>query len=163
MKQIGFVGFSGSGKSSLAKIAGTYGFKAVDTDAEIIRKYGSKPFDAILAGDEKSFRDIESETIASCIASDASVIAFGGGVNFNHKSFDKIREAGIKIIYLKSSFEELGKRFKERPLYLRLGLDGYKKLYKSREPLYENCADFTIDTCNKTLEEIWTEVKKLWN
>ncbi|HSW61496.1 MAG TPA: shikimate kinase, partial [bacterium] len=82
MKRIGFVGFSGSGKSSLMNIAGSAGFRTVDTDAAILSKYGTGPFDAILNGNEEGFRCVESETISYCIKSDAQIFAFGGGFHY---------------------------------------------------------------------------------
>jgi len=163
MKRIGLVGFSGSGKSSVVETAGKRGFKTADTDRSIRSEFGDEPFEMISFGDEDPFRKIESEVIRKILETDTQLIAFGGGFHYLHKAFPAVESAGVKLVYLKASIDELSDRFGDRPLFKKLGMEGYRELFNERRPLYEKCADFTVDTADRPVNEIWFEVERIWN
>ena len=162
MRRLGLIGFSGSGKSSLAAFASKNGFKTVDTDA-LIEEKDPKAFELLENGAEEDFRTLETCVISDVLKSDFDFAAFGGGVHFGHPAWKKIYESSLKLVYLRSSFENLAGRFEERPLCRKLGTDGYKRLFDSRCPLYEKAASFVVDTDGRGLNEIWSEIAEIWN
>jgi len=162
MRRIGLIGFSGSGKSSLAAIASQNGFTTVDTDS-LIEKQNPEVFELLENGREDEFRTLETSVISEVLKSDFDFAAFGGGVHFAHPVWKGIYKSSLKLVYLRSSFENLAGRFEERPLYRKLGLESYKRLFRSRVPLYEKAAAFVVDTDGRGLNEIWSEVFEIWN
>ena len=162
MKRLGLIGFSGSGKSSLAAIASKNGFTTVDTDS-LIEKQSPEAFGLLGNGREDEFRTLETSVISDVLKSDFDFAAFGGGVHFAHPAWKEIYKNSLKLVYLRSSFENLAGRFGERPLCRKLGLESYEKLFRSRCPLYEKAAAFVVDTDGRGLSEIWSEVFEIWN
>ena len=162
MRRLGLIGFSGSGKSSLAALASKNGFNTIDTDA-LIKEKDPKVFDLLEQDREKDFRTLETSVISGILKSDFDIAAFGGGVHYAHPVWKDIRESGLKLVYLRSSFEDLIGRFEERPLYKKLGREGYERLFLARCPLYEKAAAFVVDTEGRGLNEIWSEIEEIWN
>ena len=162
MRRLGLIGFSGSGKSSLAVFASKNGFKTVDTDA-LIERQSPNAVKLLENGAEDDFRMLEASAVSQVLKSDFDFAAFGGGVHYNHPAWKEIYETSLKLVYLRSSFENLAGRFEERPLYRKLGLKDYERLFKSRCPLYEKAATFVVDTDGRGLSEIWSEVFEIWN
>lgn len=163
MKRIGFIGFSGSGKSSLTKLAQETGFKTVDTDSLMIERFGFNEFFRIIDGDDAGFRSMESEVIKDALKSDAQIIAFGGGFHQGHKSFGNVMIPSVKLVYLRTAFDDIVDRVKDRPLFIKLGIEKYRMLFEERAPLYAGCADFTVDAGERSLNGIWLEVERIWN
>lgn len=163
MKSIGLIGFSGSGKSSLAKLAKLSGFKTVDTDSVITERYGPDEFCRIIDGDDAGFRAIESEVIADALKSDAEIFAFGGGFHSGHPAFERVASSAMKLIYLRVSFDEIKDRVTDRPLFKKLGLEKYRMLFEERAPFYSGCAGFTVDADGRSQDDVWLEVGRIWN
>ena len=162
MRRLGLIGFSGSGKSSLASFAAKNGFKAVDSDV-LIEAENPKAAELLENGAEDDFRTLETSVISGILKSDFDFAAFGGGVHYAHPAWKEIYESGLKLVYLRSSFENLIGRFEERPLCKKLGCEGYEKLFSARRPLYEKAAAFVVDTDGRGLSEIWSEIEEIWN
>ncbi|MBO4711980.1 hypothetical protein J5681_08750 [bacterium] len=162
MRRLGLIGFSGSGKSSLAAFASKNGFKAVDLDA-LIEEKNPNAAELLEHDREDDFRTLETCVISGILKSDFDFVAFGGGVHFAHPAWKEIRESGLKLVYLRSSFENLIGRFEKRPLFKKLGREGYEKLFSARLPLYEKAAAFVVDIDGRGLNEIWSEIEEIWN
>ena len=162
MRRLGLIGFSGSGKSSLVSLAAKNGFKAVDSDV-LIEAENPSAVELLENGAEDDFRTLETSVISGILKSDFDFAAFGGGVHFAHPAWKEIYESGLKLVYLRSSFENLIGRFDERPLCKKLGREGYEKLFSARVPLYEKAAAFVVDTDGRGLSEIWSEIEEIWN
>lgn len=162
MKRLGLIGFSGSGKSSLASLAAKGGFKSVDSDVLIETE---NPDAAVLLEQdrEEDFRMLETLVISGILKSDFDFAAFGGGVHYAHPAWKEIYQSGLKLVYLRSTFESLIGRFEDRPLCKKLGREGYEKLFSARLPLYEKAAAFVVDTDGRGLSEIWSEIEEIWN
>ena len=162
MRRLGLIGFSGSGKSSLASLAAKNGFKAVDSDV-LIEAENPKVSELLENGAEEDFRMLETSVISGILNSDFDFADFGGGVHYAHPAWKEIYESGLSLVYLRSSFENLVGRFEDRPLYKKLGREGYEKLFLARLPLYEKAATFVVDTDGRGLSEIWSEIEEIWN
>ena len=162
MRRLGLIGFSGSGKSSLISFAAENGFNAVDSDV-LIEAESQKAFELLESGSEEGFRMLETSVISRILKSDFDFAAFGGGVHFAHHAWKEVYESSLKLVYLRSSFENLIGRFEERPLYKKLGREGYERLFHARLPLYEKAAAFVVDIDGRGLSEIWSEIEEIWN
>lgn len=163
MKRIGLIGFSGSGKSSLAHIAGLNSYVFADSDKMLRTKYGDKPESILIEGREDVFREMEDDVILEILKTDASFIAFGGGFHYGSKLWCKVSASGVKLIYLRDTFDNLFSRVADRPMLKRLGHEKYRQLFEERKPLYMRASSFVVDTDKRSADKIWLEVEGIWN
>ncbi len=146
---IALCGMMGCGKSTVAAvIAEKYGYKLVDTDAEIEKIYG--PINDIFARyGEGYFRKIEGQTIKDCLShGDKLIISLGGGAVLSEENVAAIKNAA-KLVYLRTEAENLIKRLKNstnRPLLNGTMRDRVVQILAQREPVYEGVADKIVDT-----------------
>ena len=156
--KIYLVGPMGVGKTTVGrKIAHKLSCDFLDTDQIIETRTGvsiSHIFD--LEGEE-GFRVRETKLLTE-IAQDGSelrVVATGGGMILRQANRDMMRQSG-RVIYLRADAEHLWNRLRQRtkrslrhrPL---LDVDDLKttitELLEVRAPLYQKCADFSVDVC----------------
>jgi shikimate kinase len=166
---IGLIGYRGSGKSAVAQlVALKLACEWIDADVEIEFRAG-KSIAAIFADDgENRFRQFESEVLADLLKRDNIVAAFGGGVVLKDANRallidrDRLKQ---KFFWLTASPQTLHGRIiadkttgERRPnLTVAGGLLEVERLLAVREPLYRACADFEIDTENRTAAEVADE------
>ena len=99
MRRLGLIGFSGSGKSSLAYLAAKSGFAAVDSDT-LIKAENPNAANLLENGREEDFRTLETSVISVILKSDFDFAAFGGGIHFAHPAWKEIYDSGLKLVYL---------------------------------------------------------------
>jgi shikimate kinase len=152
---ISLVGMPGSGKSTVGRqLARQLGWRFIDSDAEIERHIGGSIRAFFEQQGEDAFRDLEQATLARLAVGDAVVLATGGGGVLREANRKALR-AGGKVVYLRSSPEELFRRLRhdrQRPL-LQVA-DPQKRLrelFQQRDPLYRDAADFIIETGRPTV------------
>jgi len=164
-KNIVLIGLMGSGKTTIGrKLAEKSGMKFVDTDELIVQKAG-KSIKLIFAEEgELFFRDLESEIIEEVSRQENLVISTGGGAVLRDENTDNLKQNGV-LFYLYAPAEELFERIKndtERPLINTANpVETLKIIQERREVLY-NQADFKINTCEKTPEEVVNEIINLF-
>ena len=160
------IGYRATGKTTLGRIlAERLGWDWIDADVEIERLAG-KSIGRIFAEDgERSFRDMEARVIADLCRRDRLVLAAGGGAPLRPESRKAMREAG-KVVWLTARPETILARMSadattaaRRPnLTSQEPLQEIVQLLKSREPIYEETADFIIDTEGTTPEALAEEI-----
>jgi shikimate kinase len=160
------IGYRATGKTTLAKLlAQRLGWQWIDADVEIERLAG-KTIAQIFADDgEPAFRDLEAQVIADLCRRETLVLAAGGGAPLREENRRIMRQSG-KVVWLKASPETILKRMsgdaatpQRRPSLTGRGpLDEIVQLLARREPMYRDTADFTIDTENRTPEELTAEI-----
>ncbi len=158
-KNVIFIGFMGSGKSTIAKgLARALGAKFMDTDSEIKKRNG-KGIKAIFAEFGEDFFRCQERNLASELKDlKGYVIATGGGF---HKALQKSENS--VIIYLKASFEFLRERLGEKGLKKRpLFADTQKAraLYEARLAEYEKIANLIVNVEGKSPKELIDEIVK---
>lgn len=157
-------GMMGCGKTTVARVLSTtYGKICVDTDEEIVKKYGNIS-DIFAKFGEAEFRKKESKIAIEVAKLDGVVISTGGGLVMNPDNVKALKSTG-KIIYLRARKDTLFKRLKSddtRPLLS--GGDTFAKIEKilsEREPTYQSVADAIIDTDNLSPEEIAKNIMEM--
>lgn len=146
------VGPMGVGKTTIGKkLAKKLGIPFIDTDQLVARSNG--PIDEIFEKQGESvFRRLEEEAVLEAIST-PSVVATGGGAILS----DQTRTAltGAKVVYLATDGRHIANRLVggNRPL-LKDGISDWRRIYESRKELYEQVADFTVDTSKMALKSI---------
>lgn len=153
---VALCGMMGCGKTTVAKIiAQKYGVQLIDTDEIIVRRFG--PISDIFAEKgEEYFRRLESAVIAEiCVDASQKVVALGGGAVLEDENVRNLKKCG-KIVFLRTEEQNLAKRLEnstDRPLLQGTMRDKIRQILLKRTPIYENAADYIIDTDGLTPEE----------
>lgn len=153
------IGPMGVGKTTIGKkLAKLLNCAFIDTDKEIVKEHGSinKIFDKL---GERHFRKLESQYLVKALAS-GGVIATGGGVVTQLQNRKVLRDN--YVIYLSSTGRHMASRLLtgKRPL-IKNGMADWKRIYEERKPLYEEVADAEVQTSNKPLSGIVSEIVEL--
>lgn len=160
------IGFMGSGKTSVG-IRLSYQMKRtmIDTDKWIEQKQNMKVSEIFDKYGENAFRKMETECLKELIrTTDKQIISVGGGLPMEKENHSLLKELG-RVVYLKVTPEKVYERLKDditRPL-LQVAdpMERIRSLMAQRSPVYEKCADMTIEVSDKTFEEILENLKKI--
>lgn len=159
-------GMMGAGKTTVGiLISDLTGMRWYDTDDLITDKYG-KIADIFEYHGEERFRTIETEIVHRVAKEDNCVISTGGGCVLRPENSAAFKEGGGKIVFLKVDikvlFERTGHTGDERPLLKNTTFEKMKALLDVRTPIYESCADYTVDTNGKTAKEVAEEIIQIF-
>lgn len=164
MNKVYLIGFMGCGKSTIGtELSTKLDIVQLDTDDYIEEKYNTKISDIFRVNGENTFREYEAEALEEIDVD--GVISTGGGIVEKKESIKIMNNKGI-IIYLSAFFNEIVKRLESdqnRPLWDKNKEDEMKVLFDKRISLYKKHADYTIDTTNKTVAEIASEIELIIN
>jgi shikimate kinase len=141
----------------------------VDADEELERRAGRTIREIFARGGEAEFRELESAVLSDLLQQDGMIVALGGGAVLRPENRLLIRGDNNKVVWLQASASTLHQRIEadattsaRRPnLTFGGGLEEVKRLLALREPLYRECAKFSVDTEGKTPEQIAAEVVSL--
>ena len=165
-ESIVLIGFMGSGKTTLGRwIAREHGYTFLDTDDMIELKQQRSINDIFASEGEEYFRNLETEMIKSLAdRDDKVVISVGGGLPVRKVNRKLMRRAG-KVVYLRTSVDELEKRLKgdtKRPLLAGGNVrEKIIALMDKREALYLDAADVVVDTTGRRFEQIYDTLKSV--
>jgi shikimate kinase len=156
------IGMPGAGKSTLGVLLAKELAKAfVDTDLHIQDAAG-KTLQAIV--DEEGYlglRRLEEQALRQLEISNA-VIATGGSAVYSDAAMAHLKSSGT-CVYLELSLmsvEDRVNNMDSRGIAAAPGTT-LADIYAERQPLYEKCADITLNCDNQTVEEILTNLKSL--
>ena len=145
------VGLPGSGKSTVGRhLARRLQLPFTDSDQVIEARLGYSIRQYFEQEGEQRFRDLEAVVIDELTRDPRrGVLSTGGGSVLRPENRHHLRDRS-RVIYLKSSPEELFRRLRHdrnRPL-LQVDdpLARLRDLYAIRDPLYRETAHFTIET-----------------
>ena len=161
------VGMMGAGKTTIGKLlSNQLGFNFTDLDRKIEEKSGVKINTIFEIEGEEGFREREYLALNEALAEEKVVISTGGGVVVNDINRSLIKKSEAVVVYLKASLDILVGRLKNDKTRPMLDKDNkqlsLQKLLSEREPLYENLADFIIDTSHlKTNDVLKTITEKM--
>lgn len=153
----------GTGKTAVGRaLAERFGKKFMEMDALIERRAG-KTIPAIFREDgEIAFRVLEIEVAAEVSRKKDTVIACGGGIVLNRINIDRLRRES-RVVCLTASPEAIIRRTSpgegSRPLLDVPDPAGkIAELLRLREPFYRSAADITVDTSDRSVAEVVTEI-----
>jgi len=161
IRNIALIGFMGSGKSSVGRVAAELlGFEFVDTDALIESRSGQSITDIFANQGEPAFRELEATVVRELSGRDKTVIATGGGLPTHPGNVEDLKTHAL-LVCLLSSPERLYERVRHqshRPL-LRVAdpLERIRTLLDQRTPCYRE-ADVMIGTEGRGQREIAQQV-----
>lgn len=158
-KNIILIGFMGCGKTTIGKIlASEINWKFIDIDKQIQEEMKMSISEIFNRKGEKYFRKLERNFCKLASMDVPSVISTGGGIIKGSTNVDVLKRNGI-FVYLESSPEKIYRNIKNdnsRPLLNTPNKkEKIKELLEERKPLYEACADITVNvsemSANKTV------------
>ncbi|MDP2774409.1 MAG: shikimate kinase [Nocardioides sp.] len=152
----------GSGKSTIgALLADALGVTARDTDADVERLEGREVSDIFVESGEEHFRALEKAAVADALATHDGVLSLGGGAVLDPDT--RALLADHRVVFLQVGLSEAVKRVglgTGRPLLLGNVRSRIKALLDERAPVYASVADLTVDTDQRTPEDIVDEIRK---
>jgi shikimate kinase len=155
-----------TGKTSTAKeVARKLGKRYVSTDDLIVGKFKKTVAQIFYEEGEEVFRKKEVNTVKEVSKMKNVVIDCGGGIVINKVNIDRLKQNGI-IFLLKAELDAIlersSKQQGKRPLLIvEDGTEEIKKMFNFREPLYENSADYIINTTELSVEEVAEKVTEI--
>ena len=161
------IGPMGSGKTSTGRmLAREMGYVFADTDEEVTKRTGVSIAYIFDVEGEEGFRKRECSALKECLNDNNKVISTGGGIVLSKENRDLLQDRGT-VVYLQTSIRSQVKRTaptNNRPLLQNKDpKEILEKLMLTRAPLYEEIADITIMTDNKSLQEMLKEIQRAIN
>ncbi|MBM7631484.1 shikimate kinase [Geomicrobium sediminis] len=149
-KSIVFIGFMGSGKTTIGEqVAKKLYRDFVDIDEEIEKEYGMPVIDIFKVHGEEAFRSKEKELIKGYCERPLKIISVGGGAFMN----EEIREVCLQnciVFFLDLSFnawkERLTLLLPSRPVLQGKSIEEIEELFYKRQGIYaDHNSKFTTD------------------
>lgn len=161
------IGPMGSGKTSTGRmLAKEMGYFFADTDEEVTKRTGVSIAYIFDVEGEEGFRKRECIALKECLNENNMVLSTGGGIVLSKENRDLLQDKGT-VVYLQTSIRSQVKRTaptNNRPLLQNKDpKETLEKLMLTRAPLYEEIADITIMTDNKSLQEMSKEIQRAIN
>lgn len=168
--KIVLLGYMASGKSTIGReISKKLDMKFIDLDDYISKREKRSISEIFKVEGEIYFRKIEGSYLGEILNSkDSFILSLGGGTPCYSNNMELILNSEASSIYIKASIKTLVSRLtaekRKRPLVAKLEDDNLiefvaKHLFE-RSFFYEQ-ASITINTEDKSTEEITTEIKFL--
>ncbi len=165
------IGYRGTGKSQVARrLAERLGWPCFDADEEIETRAGKSIAQIFADEGEPAFRDWEAKVVAALATHEQAVLALGGGAVMRPENRAAIAPQG-RVVWLTASAETIWQRMQadtatasRRPnLTATGGITEIIATLAEREPVYRQCADLTVDTENKTPDEVADAILAQWH
>ena len=169
-ENIVLIGFMGSGKSSVGRmLAKRLKFRFLDTDKLIEERAWLSIKDIFAKHGEEYFRERETATIASLAGARQHIIATGGGIVTQPRNVPLLHKLGW-VVLLKADPDEIFRRVarnKQRPLLqVEDPRARVETMLAERQPLYEQAADFCVDSTGlhreAVVERVLTGARKVF-
>ena len=150
------VGPMGAGKTTVARLLGTaWGVDVRDTDHDVEETAGQSVSDLFVDHGEAHFRALERAAVAAALTEHAGVLSLGGGAVLDPDT--RALLAGHRVVYLQVGLADAVKRVgmgSGRPLLFGNVRARVKALLDERTPIYESTARLTVDTDDRTPDEV---------
>ena len=157
------VGPMGAGKTTVAGLlAQTWGVDVRDTDADVESQAGKSVADIFVEDGETAFRELEADAVARALSEHDGVLALGGGAVLDPTTRERLR--GHRVVFLRVGLAEAVKRVGlgvGRPLLLGNVRSRIKALLDERAPIYAEVATDTVDTDERSPDEVAAEVVRV--
>lgn len=161
IQNLALIGFMGTGKSSVGRLAaGQLHFSFLDTD-ELIESHVGKSVSEIFAqAGEIAFREIEKQVVEELSRSRRTVISTGGGLGASEANLLSLKKHAL-LVCLWASPEVIWDRVRtqvHRPLLQGPDPIGkIRQLLAAREPFYRQ-ADVLVNTEQRSVKDVALQV-----
>lgn len=152
---ITLIGMAGAGKSTVGReLAVALRLGHVDTD-RIIESYFGADLESIFQqlGRDRFLK--AEESLVAGLSARHCIISTGGSVVYGPAAVARLKELG-PLVFLRTRLETVETRLAqcgERGLAIAPG-QSFADLYAERQPLYEQAADFTVDTDDRAPDAV---------
>jgi len=166
VETICLIGYRGTGKTSIAQqLAARLGWEWFDSDREVESETGRSIAEIFQDDGEAHFRNLECAAVAKVLAGRQRVVALGGGAVLRAENRQQMA-ASAKVVWLQASVETIASRLENDPLTASRrpnlttdgGLQEIRQVLADRSPLYRECADLVVDTEDKDVVAVATEI-----
>ena len=151
------IGFMGTGKSSSGReLAQRAGLPRFDTDEIVSARFGLKIEEIFERFGEAEFRAAEATALAQIPICPAIVVT-GGGVVLRPENVPILRRLGVIVNLVAAErvlWERLSRHVRRPLLQTENPRATLSEMLRLRQPLYDEAADFSVDTSAHELEEI---------
>ena len=159
---LALVGFMGTGKSSIGRLAAErLHFDFIDTDEAIESQTGKSISDIFAQHGEAAFRKLEQDLVQALRDRRNTVIAAGGGLAANPDNMASLKEHAL-VVCLWAAPETIWERVRaqsHRPLLLQVAdpLARIRELLEQRAPVYRQ-ADVLLHTGLRSPKEVVQQI-----
>jgi len=154
------IGAPGAGKSSIGRrVAQRLGLSFVDSDALVEARAGKPVADIFVSDGEEAFRALEREEIAHTLETFDGVVSLGGGAIMDEQTRKALHDH--RVIWLQVELSDATQRVglnSARPLLLGNVRGTMLAMLQERTPLYDEVADYRVETSGRGLKEVAAEV-----
>ena len=163
-KRVFLIGPMGAGKTTLGKrLARALNLDYCDCDEELVERTGASISLIFDVEGESGFRDREANLLDELTQRENLVLATGGGIVLRESNRKILRERGF-VIYLHAPLERLFERTRKdssRPLLQTENpLESLRNILDERGPLYEQTADLSVDTDERSITQLVNYIKR---
>lgn len=157
-RNIFLIGPMGAGKSTIGRhLADELHLEFYDSDQEIEKRTGADISWVFDIEGEEGFRDREESVITDLTEKQGIVLATGGGSVVRNAVRNRLSARGI-VVYLETTIDKQvarTQRDKRRPLLQNNDPEQVLKgLAGERNPLYEEIADYTVQTDDQSARAV---------
>lgn len=160
------IGYRCTGKTSVAEcVSLSIGWRFVDTDALLMENRGQSVSEIVENGGWALFREIEKQTLKDICRQEGQVVATGGGIVLDKENIELMRKNGI-VIWLRADPDTILSRMigDSNTVSLRPALTDQdlmseiRQTLSERRPLYKKAMTRAIDTDDKTIPDVASEI-----
>lgn len=150
------VGPPAAGKTTVGRLlAGRLGVDFTDTDDLVVARAGKPVADIFVDAGEAAFRELEAAAVAAGLVGTGGVLALGGGAVLSAATRRLL--AGHPVVFLATGVPAAAARVglnRDRPLLLGNPRQQLRALLDARLPLYREVAAATVETDERTPDEV---------
>lgn len=164
MKNIVFIGMTGSGKTTIGRILANFLKRPfIDLDEAIVSYSGESIADMFEKG-EAYFRDQESAITKIVSSHSGQIIATGGGIILRPENMSHLKDNGT-VIFIDRDIDAILSTIEadSRPLLKENTKSTLEEMEEARHPLYFKYSDYVIKNdsdLDTLLEEIYEIIEK---
>ena len=155
------IGMMGSGKTSVGLLLSKY-FNTTfyDLDACIEKRFDLTINEIFSEYGEDGFRKVESSILQETNNFHDSIISTGGGVVITDSNREFLKDQRVYFLNnsTKTLYDRATKKREQRPLLKDMTFSEFSDIYKNRMNLYQECANITLNTEDKSIYEIVEEI-----
>ena len=151
---IALIGFSGTGKTTVARLlAKKLGKKFISTDDEIEKKAKMSKSKFVKSYGLEKFFELESEVIENVSGLDECVFDTSGGIVIRNENIINLKKSALIVLLMADIRTMMSRSKKSNQSAKKNRIDEIKNVLQERESKYKKAADYAIDTSRLSPEE----------